>query len=147
MTSVRTVVIARNLLVGAGAYFVWNWLDYPLALALDRLTRGLRYAGDFNQAVVMPLVAHFPEAVAGAGVGATVVWLAESERPECWALFPAALYVVLGFVGYHWARPPEFLDRVAQTIGVVFPAMACAIGALWAKSRGLTHLPTDSAPG
>jgi hypothetical protein len=83
----------------------------------------------------MPLVGHLPRAIVAAAAGATVTWLVESERPLGWGFFPAALYGVLGFLGYHWARPPVGLDRVAQAIGALFPALACIAGALVAERR------------
>jgi hypothetical protein len=82
------MVIARNLLVGAGAYYISGWLSLPLSLGFGKLTQGLTYSGDFNTAVVAPLVIHVPKAIVAAAAGATVVWLVESDRPVSWAIFP-----------------------------------------------------------
>ena len=133
--STRTVVTAKNLLIGAGTYYLSSWLTMPLAFGFGKLTEGLTYAGDFNGAVVMPLVIHLPKAIVAAAAGATVVWLVESDRPLGWALFPTLLYGLLGFLGYHWSRPSLILNRVAQTVGALFPALACIIGALVAERR------------
>jgi len=89
--SSRNVVMARNLLIGAGAYYLSGWLDMPLAFVFGKLTQGLTYMGDFNGYVVMPLVVHLPWAIVAAAVGATVVWLVESDRPLSplrWAPLP-----------------------------------------------------------
>ena len=146
MKSTRVVTMTRNLLVAAGAYYLSEWLGMPLRLGFWKLTQGRTYAGDFNGAVVMPLVSHFPTAIAAAAAGAIVVWLVESDQPLRWAVFPALLYGILDFFGYHWARPPMALDRVAQTVGTLFPAIACVAGGLWAKRRRQILCATDSTP-
>jgi hypothetical protein len=130
MASVGNVLRARNLLIGAGAYFLAGWVGLPLALGFGKLTSGLIYSGDFNGNVIAPLVLHLPRAVMGAAVGTAVVWLVESDRPMSWAIFPVLLYGVLGFLGYHWAHPPTILDRAGQTVGALFPAVTCFLGAL-----------------
>lgn len=130
MKSTHYVVAAKNLLIGAGAYYISGWVGIPLAFGFGKLTQGLTYTGDFNGNVVMPLVGHLPRAIVAAAAGAAVAWLVESDRPVIWGFFPALLYGLLGFLGYHWARPPVFLDRIAQSIGALFPAFACVVGAL-----------------
>jgi len=135
MKSTVNVVTARNLLIGAGAYYLSGWVGCPLAVGFGRLTQGITYSGDFNGAVVMPLVKHLPRALAAAIAGATAVWLAESDRPVAWAIFPTLLYALLGFLGYHWGRPPTILDRIAQTVSALFPALACLVGAMVASRR------------
>ena len=130
MKSTRYAVIGKNLLIGAGAYYMSAWLGMPLALGLGKLTQGWTYRGDFNMYFAGPLIVHLPKAIVASAAGATVVWLVESERPIGWAIFPALLYGLLGFLGYHWARPPLPLDRVAQTTGALFPALACIVGAV-----------------
>ena len=138
MKSNRNVVIARNLLIGAGAYYISVWLSMPLEFGFGKLTEGLRYSGDFNIAVVAPLVSRFPRAVLAAAAGAAVASLTESKYPIGWAIFPAVLYGVLGFFNYHFARPPVPIFRVAQAIGALFPAVACVAGALWQNRRRTT---------
>jgi hypothetical protein len=146
MQSTRYVVMEKNLLIGAGAYYLSGWLGMPLALGFGKLTQRLIYSGDFNGYVVGPLVMHLPRALVAAAAGATVVWLVESDRPVGWAIFPALLYGLLGFLGYHWARPPLALDRVAQTIGALFPALACIVGALIAGRRRETRHASQTTP-
>lgn len=131
----RNVTPARNLLIGAGAYYLSGWLTLVLAIGFGKLTQGIIYRGDFAGAVVLPLVVHLPKALVAAAAGATVVWLVESDRPIGWAIFPVLLYAVLGFLGYHWARPPMLLDRVGQMIGALFPAVTCAFGGMVAARR------------
>lgn len=142
MKSTVNVVTARNLLIGAGAYYLSGWVGWPLAAGFGRLTQGITYSGDFNGAVVMPLVMHLPRTLAAAIAGATVVWLAESDRPIAWVIFPTLLYALLGFFGYHWARPPLILDRVAQAVGAMFPAVACLVAAMVASGR---RAPVDTS--
>jgi hypothetical protein len=146
MESTNYVVTAKNLLIGAGAYYISGWLSLPLAFGLGKLTQGLIYSGDFNGYVVMPMVIHLPRAIVAAAAGAAVVWLVESDRPLGWALFLALLYGLLGFRGYHWAHPPVFLDRVAQTIGALFPALACVVGALVAGKKRTTRREAQTSP-
>jgi hypothetical protein len=141
------VVTARNLLLGAGAYFISGWLGIPLVLGFGKLTQGLIYTGDFNSYIVAPVVVHLPRAIVAAAPGAAVVWLVESDRPVTWAFPPAVLYGLLGFLGYHWARPPIFLDRVSQTIGALSPALACIAGALISGRYRVTHRDHDQVPG
>jgi hypothetical protein len=126
----RVKSILRNLLVGYGVYQLSWWVADPLALAYGKLTRGIIYRGDFAGAVVMPLVTTAPYALVAVGVGACVAWLVDSDRPFRWAIFPAALYIYFGLIGYQWARPPVLLDRVAQVIDAGFLGIACLGGAL-----------------
>jgi hypothetical protein len=106
------------------------WVAYPLVLAYGKLTKRIIYRGDFAGAVVMPLVTTAPYALVAVGVGACVAWLVDSDRPFRWAIFPAALYIYFGLIGYQWARPPVLLDRVAQVIDAGFLGIACLGGAL-----------------
>jgi hypothetical protein len=130
-----TAATFRNLLIGGGAYYLSWWLAYPLAFGYGKLTERIIYRGEFASAVAMPLVTGFPYALVAAGVGASVAWLAESKRPLCWAIFPAALYAYFAFLGHHWARPPMLVDRVGQVIGALFLAVACLVGAMVAVRR------------
>jgi len=142
MSVLHKEVIARNLLVGAGALYISQWLAIPLELGFYKLTAGLIYRGRFNGTVVMPLVEHFPMALVAAAVGVAVIWLVESERPLVWTVFPALLYLLSGLLGYHWARPPMLLDRIQQTVGAVFPAFTCILGGLVAvQQRATSRLP------
>jgi hypothetical protein len=120
----------KNLVVGYGVYYVSWWVAYPLAFAYGKLTERIIYRGEFAGAVVMPLVTTVPYALVAVGVGACVAWLVESERPIRWAIFPAALYVFFGTIGYHWARRPILLDRVAQVVDAMFLGIACIGGAM-----------------
>jgi hypothetical protein len=126
----------RNLLVGYGAYYGSWWVAYPFAFAYGKLTERVIYHGDFAGAVVMPLVRTVPYAMVAFGVGAFVAWLVDSERPLHWAIFPAVLYVFYGVIGYHWARQPSPLDRVAQVIDATFMGIACLGGAMLVVRRG-----------
>jgi hypothetical protein len=146
MESTHNRVKAKNLLIGAGAYYLSSWLAMPLTFGFGKLTQGLTYIGDFNGYVVGPLVIHLPRAIVAAATGATVVWLVESDRPVGWALFPALLYGLFGFLGYHWARPPVFLDRVAVAIGILFPVLACVVGALVAGRQRATGAKLGQVP-
>ena len=118
------------MLVCAGAYYLSKWLALPLGIMWGKLTGGHIYNRDFAGVVLLPLVEHLPLAFAGFGAGIAVVWLVESDRWLRWLMFPAALYGCLGLLGYHWGRPPQFLDRVSQAIGALFPACTCVIGGI-----------------
>jgi hypothetical protein len=125
----------RNLLVGYGVYIASWWVAYPLAFAYGKLTERIIYRGEFAGAVLLPLVMTVPYALVAFGVGASVAWLVDSERPLRWAIFPAALYIYYGIIGYHWARQPLVLDRVAQVIDATFMGIACLGGAIIAVRR------------
>ena|SRR5271165_5589769 len=146
MESTRYAVIAKNLLISAGAYYISGWLGMPLALGFGKLTQGLTYMGEFNSYFVGPLVVHLPRAIVAAAAGATVIWLVESDRPVGWAFFQTLLYGLLGFLGYHWARPPVFPARVAQMIGALFPALSCVVGALVAGRQRATRRAAATSP-
>jgi len=121
---------SRNLLASYGAYIASWWLAYPLAFIYGKLTQRIIYRGEFAGAVLMPLVTTIPYALVAFGVGAFIAWVVDSERRLSWAIFPAALYVFFGTIGYHWVRRPLFLDRVAQVIGATFMGIACLGGAM-----------------
>jgi len=135
MNPLRTRVIVRNVLVGAGAYYLSWWVSPPLEIGFGKLTKGVTYTGDFAGGVVMPIVTGLPVALIAVVVGATVVWVVESETPFRWAIFPAFLYAFFGYIGYHWARPPMFIDRVTQIVTAAFLALACLGGAMLAIRR------------
>lgn len=135
MNPILNVANSRNLLIGAGAYYLAGWLTFALALGFDKLIQGIIYSGNFEGAVVMPLVLNLPKALMAVAAGAAVVRLVESDRPVVWVIFPVLLYAVLGFLGYHWARPPLLLDRVEQTVGALFPAVACVFGGIMAARQ------------
>ncbi len=135
----------RNLLIGYGVYYVSWWVAYPLAFAYGKLTERIIYRGEFASAVLMPLVTAVPYALVAVGVGASVAWLVDSERPLLWAIFPAALYIFFGTIGYHWARSPMLLDRVAQVIDATFLGIACLGGAMIAVRRGAASRHLDNS--
>ena len=146
MNPFRNIVTARNLLIGAGAYYLAGWLNFFLSIGYQRLTDRIIYSGDFESAVVLPLMVHLPKAIVAAGAGAAVVWLCESERAVGWVIFPVLLYAVLGFFGFHWAQPPVLVDRVQQTVAAMFPAVACALGGMMDARRRTTPGPVLSTP-
>jgi hypothetical protein len=145
MTSNHNVVIARNLLIGAGAYYLSKWLVVPLVFGLGKMTQGLIYSGDFNGKIVSQLVWHLPLALVAFAAGFTVAVLVEADSPVYWAIFPAILYGLFAFLGRHWALPPDFLDRVGQTLGALFPALTCVLGASVAARRFPRNV--DVTPG
>jgi hypothetical protein len=134
MKSNHFVLIARNLLVGAGAYYLSRWLVVPLGFGFGKLTQGLIYSGDVNGKVVSQMVSHCPLALVAFAAGFTVAVLVEADLPVYWAVFPAILYGVFAFLGHRWVLPPDFLDRVGQTLGALFPALTCVMGA-WVAAR------------
>src|ERR1700730_1320947 len=95
MKPLGKTVPARNLLIGAGAYYLAMWLTLVLSLGFSKLTDRIIYTGEFEGAVVTPLVEHLPRALLAFAVGAVVVWLVESERPTGWVIFPLLLYAIL----------------------------------------------------
>jgi hypothetical protein len=146
MKPLLSATTAKNLLIGAGAYYFSWWVASPIAFVYGKLTQGIIYRGDFAGAVILPLVLRVPLALVAAGAGACVVWLVESDRPVSWAIFPALLYAVYSFLGHHWARAPVLLDQVGQAIGALFPAVTCVVGAMVALRRRTTPHATQTTP-
>lgn len=135
---VRLRSAATNLVVGCGLYYLSWWVAPPLAFAYGKLTERIIYHGEVASKLILPLVLTVPYAVVAAGVGACVAWLVDSERPIRWAMVPAALYIFFGIMDYHWTRPPELLDRVAQIIDAAFMAIACLGGSMIVVRRRAT---------
>src|SRR6266478_2768893 len=92
----------RNLLIGCGVYYLSWWVADPLAFVYGKLTERIIYRGEFAGPVLMPLGMTVPYALVSFGVGASFAWLVDSDRPLRWAIFPAALYVFFGTIGFHW---------------------------------------------
>jgi hypothetical protein len=136
-----SAIKARNLLTGVGAYYLSWWVAGTLAIGLKLLHFiGVTYYGAFAGGVVMPIVMALPYALVAAVVGASVVWLVESDRPIGWTLVPTFLYALGIFHPSHWVRPPTPFERVGDTIRMLLPAVACIIaGILAAKRRAASH--------
>jgi hypothetical protein len=128
---------ARNLLIGSGAYSLSWLIEAPLGSAYGKLTQHVVYHGTFASTALSPFVTHVPVALVAAGVGACVAWLVETSRPLLWVLFPALLYL-LEYFSYTWIQPPMPLDRVAQVIGALFPAVTCILGGVAVARRRVT---------
>ena len=129
-------------MTGAGVFYLCQWLAGPLTIGFGRFTEHIVYRGDFNGYVVMPLVAHLPQAFVAVVAAVMVVWLVESKRPMAWVSLPTAFYVFLGFYAHHWSRPPLPLDRLSETIGALFPALTCVCGGI-AATHGLKRVKGD----
>ena len=117
-----------------------------MEIGFGKLTNGITYTGDFSSGVVMPIVTGLPVALVAAVVGAPVVWIVESETPFRWSIFPAALYAFFGYTGYHWARPPVFIDRLTQAVTALFLALACLGGGILAVKRRAGPRPARITP-
>lgn len=141
-----SLLTVRNLLVGAGAYYLSWWVAYPLEFAVGKLTQGIIYPGNFAGAVLLPIVMSLPVALIAAFVGASVVWLVDSETPLRWAAFPAVLYVFYAFRGHHWARPPMLIDRIEQAVTTFFLALSCLCGAIVAVRKRATPRSAPITP-
>jgi hypothetical protein len=136
---------ARNLLAGAGAYYLSWFVANPLAMVFGKLTKGIHYYGDFAGGVLMPIVISLPYVLVAALVGASVVWIVESDRPIAWTIVPTFLYALGVFHRSHWARPPTSFERVGDFIRVLLPAVACiAAGIVVAKRRSASPIPRST---
>jgi hypothetical protein len=67
--------IVKNVLIAVGAYYVSWWVAPFFAVALWKVTERIVYRGNFEAAVLMPLVQSLPFALMAALVGATVAML------------------------------------------------------------------------
>jgi hypothetical protein len=91
MSEAPKAVTIKNLLVCAGVFYLSKWVVLPLALGFGKLTQHIIYSGDFQSAVLAPLVLHVPIALVAAAAGASVIWLVDSARPLRWVMFLALL--------------------------------------------------------
>jgi hypothetical protein len=138
---------ARNLLAGAGAYYLSWFVANPLAMGFGKLTKGITYYGDFAGGVLMPIIISLPYVLVAAAVGASVVWMVESDRPIGWTLVPTFLYALGVFHPSHWALPPTPFDRVGDFIRVLLPAFACGVAGIVAAKRLAASHVSRSTPG
>jgi hypothetical protein len=143
---VRYRIAVTNLLISLGAYYLSLLLVNLLSPVYWKITNGIVYSGDFAGAVLMPLVNKLPLALAAAIVGAAIVRFVDSDWKIIWPILPALLYVVFGFLGYHWARSPLPMDRVYQTIAALFPGVACIIGGIISAWQIKTPLTVEKTP-
>lgn len=148
MERVLSTINARNLLIGAGAYYLSWWVAKPLAIGSGSLTHriGITYHGDFAGSILLPMVVALPYALVAAFVGASVVWVVESNRPIGWTLLPTFLYALGVFSLSRWARPPTPLERVGDIIRVLLPAVACLVGGIVAAKRRTPANVSPSTP-
>ena len=128
-------VTVKNLLICVGIYYISRWVTVPIAIAFGKLTQGIIYSGEFEGAVVMPLILHLPAALVAAGAGGSVFCLVDSSRPLRWVLFTALIYACFGFLGYHWSHPSWLHDRLFQVVGALFPVITCLLGGIMAGRR------------
>jgi hypothetical protein len=120
----------RNAFAAAGTYYVFAmWVAPVVLMAFAPITNRLFFTGAFAIAVVMPLVTGLPMALVAGATGAATGLVVDSRHGLRWAFLPATLYAVSSLVGYHWVRPPQFGDRVAQVLQAAEPAVACLLGA------------------
>ena len=137
---------ARNLLVGAGAYYLSWWVANPLSIGFDKLiklNKGITVNGEFAGDFLIPIVITLPHVLVAALVGAFVAWIVDSDRPIGWTLVPTFLFALGVFHLAHWARPPRLSERVGDIIRVLLPPVACiAAGIVVAKRRATLHIST-----
>jgi len=127
-------------------YYLSWWIVSPLAFFYGKLAHRIQYGRDFAGIVIMSLVLCVPLALVAAAVGATVNWLVESEKPLRWTMCPALLYALPGFVGYHFVRPPLYIDRVSQTICALVAAGTCLIGGILAERKRAFRINSIDTP-
>jgi hypothetical protein len=121
----------RNILLTAGAYYLSIWAEAPAVIAFAAITNRLTYTGDFEAAVLMPIVMGIPSAVVMALTGAGTTWAVSSRRPVLWSLLPALAYATSSAFAPHWSRSPETTaDHVRLAVRALFPAVACVAGAV-----------------
>jgi hypothetical protein len=78
MKPLDVATTVRNLLVGAGAYYLSWFVVGPLAIGFEKLTFGINRTSDAG-GIVLPIVTYLPVALMAAIVGASVVFVVESE--------------------------------------------------------------------
>ena len=95
----------------------------------------------------MPIFFALPYALVAALVGASVVWIVDSDRPIGWTLVPTFLFALGVFHLAHWARPPTLSERVGDIIRVLLPAVACVAAGIVAAKRRTALRVSRPTPG
>jgi hypothetical protein len=133
-----TVVVWRNVLIGAGAYFVSRLAAGPFTSAVRLLWRVVDPEGSASAALFFsPLLQSLPDALAATVAGVATALLVESDEPVRWTCAPAAIYLIKGFATVS-VFEPRLVDLVSVIIGAVLPAVTCiAAGRLASWHRGL----------
>jgi hypothetical protein len=132
-----TITTWRNLLLGAGAYFLSRLAAVPVAALMHALTRAVDDRGDASGALLSPVVQYLPEAIAASAAGALVALLVNSDQPVKWSLVPAFFYVLDAYTSAVIFRP-SVGAYFGVAIGALLPAITCVAAArLISWHRGL----------
>ena len=124
----RTV---RNILIAFGAFYFSLWTAPLFSWPFDKLNRHFTYSENLVSAVMMGVMISMGRAVSAILAAAIVYMSADSETPERWAYIVAALYAMDASVRYFRRNvPPTVWDRVWRGVDLLFPAIACVIGAI-----------------
>jgi hypothetical protein len=115
---------ARNVLIGAGAFYVSRWLEGVLRVAVGAVLHALIARGPAAHALVPPLVDSLSTALAAAAAGIATAWLVDSRRPVPWTLVPAALWLLASLNGAPFS-PSAPLTSVWQLLLATLPPIVC----------------------
>lgn len=119
---------ARNVLIGAGAFYVSRWLEGVLHVAVGSVLRTFIAPGDAAHALVAPLVGSLSTGLAAAAAGIATAWLVESRRPLPWTFIPAALWLLVSLNGASFS-PDAPLSGIWDLLLATLPPISCIAAA------------------
>lgn len=115
---------ARNVLVGAGAFYVSRWLEGLLHVAVGAVLHAFIARGGAAHVLVSPLVESLSTALAAAAAGIATAWLVDARRPVPWTLVPAALWLLASLNGASFSSYAP-VTGAWQLLLATLPAIVC----------------------
>jgi hypothetical protein len=119
----------RNILISFGVYWLTRWGSVWLDWLFSKLTDRIVYGDGVLYAIAMGIMISMGRTVAAMLAGMLVTLTVVDRKPERWAVMVAALYVFGPGLRTRWHLPPTVLDRLWQSVNLLFPAIACIAAA------------------
>ena len=96
-------------------------MQWPFASLQNRVS----FDETFLSGLALGVLNSMGRTLAAVLAGVLVTRMVDGRKRAFWALIVAVLYVVDAPVRYHWGYPATSWDRLWQTVGLLFPAVAC----------------------
>ena len=121
----------RNILISFGVFWLSLWVAWILQWpSYDRLINAVVRDETVLSAVAMGVMSSMGRTFAAVLAGVLVTVVAAGRKSHFWALIVAVLYVVDAPVLHHWGYAATAWDRLWQSVDLLFPAIACILGAV-----------------
>jgi len=127
-------IVARNLLLFVGAYYLSVLLGMPFFIGFAALTEGRIYEGAAG-GLVSSLVAAVPIAVEDIIAALLAGWLLQSSAHRRWAFGFGFFLFVVHVMSFRWHITPTITDRLQVLPGHVIPAAIAVPVFLFAAKR------------